>query len=41
MKLKALSLYANVGIAETYFEKLGIEVVLANELIQNRCNFYV
>ena len=40
MKLKALSLYANVGIAETYFEKLGIEVVLANELIQNRCNFY-
>jgi DNA (cytosine-5)-methyltransferase 1 len=39
-KLKALSLFANVGIAETYLEQIGINVVLANELEPQRVKFY-
>lgn len=38
--VKALSLFANVGIAETYLADLGIEVVVANELVEERCKFY-
>lgn len=38
--VKALSLFANVGIAETYLSELGIEVVIANELVEERCEFY-
>ena len=29
-KIKAMSLFANVGIAETYLKEIGIDVVLAN-----------
>ena len=32
-KLKGLSLFANVGVAETYLSKSGIEIVLANEMV--------
>ena len=39
-KIKALSLFANVGIAETYFEEIGIQVVVANELLEKRAKFY-
>lgn len=39
-KVKALSLFANVGIAETYLSDLGIDVVVANELVEERCKFY-
>lgn len=39
-KIKVLSLFANVGIAETYFKELGIEVVLANEIVNQRARFY-
>lgn len=39
-KLKALSLFANVGIAEAYFDEIGIEVLLANELDEQRAKFY-
>lgn len=39
-RVKALSLFANVGIAESYFKELGIDVVAANELIEERCRFY-
>lgn len=39
-RVGALSLFANVGIAETYFKELGIDVVAANELIEERCRFY-
>ena len=39
-KIKALSLFANVGIAETYLEELGIEVVCANEIDKQRVKFY-
>lgn len=38
--MNGLSLFANVGIAETYLEDLGINIVLANELLENRCKFY-
>lgn len=39
-KIKALSLFANVGIAETYLKEVGIDVVLANEIDSQRVKFY-
>lgn len=39
-KIKALSMFSNVGIAETCFEELGIDVVVANEIIEERARFY-
>lgn len=39
-KIKALSLFANVGIAETYLDNIGIDVVLANEIDEKRVKFY-
>lgn len=39
-RIKAVSLFANVGIAETYFKDLGIDVVVANELVEERSRFY-
>ena len=38
--IKAASLFSNVGIAETYLKKYGIEVVVANELLKDRAKFY-
>lgn len=38
--VKALSLFSNVGVAETYLAELGVEVVVANELLEERCAFY-
>lgn len=38
--IKALSLFANVGIAEAYLEEIGIEVVVANEIDAKRVDFY-
>lgn len=38
--LKALSLFCNVGLAETYFEDVGIDVKVANELLPERSKFY-
>lgn len=38
--MKGLSLFVNVGIAETYLEELGLDIVVANELLENRCKFY-
>ncbi len=35
-----LSLFANVGIAETYLKELNINIAVANELLENRCKFY-
>ena len=40
MKLKALSLFSSVGLAETYFKKYGIDLCVANELIPNRARFH-
>lgn len=39
-KLKGLSLFANVGMAETYLPELGIDIVTANELLEERASFY-
>ena len=38
--MKAVSLFANVGIAETYIQNHNIDVVVANELLEKRANFY-
>lgn len=38
--MKALSLFANVGVAEAYLADIGIDVVVANELEENRSRFY-
>ena len=38
--MKALSLFANVGIAETYLSQIGLDVVVANELEEKRAAFY-
>lgn len=40
MEYKGLSLFANVGIAETYLKSIGFPVVLANELLPERVKFY-
>lgn len=39
-KIKGLSLFANVGVAEALFEGIGVNIVLANELIEKRAQFY-
>ncbi len=39
-KLIGLSLFANVGVAEAYLEELGVNIALANELIEERARFY-
>lgn len=39
-KLKATSLFSNVGIAEAYLKDIGIDVVLANEIDVDRARFY-
>jgi len=38
--LNGVSLFANVGIAETYIKNHGINIVVANELLEDRANFY-
>lgn len=38
--IKGTSLFSNIGISETYFSDFGVEIVLANELIKKRCDFY-
>ena len=39
-KLKGLSLFANVGIAEAYLEELGVDIKIANEIDKTRAKFY-
>jgi len=39
-RFKCLSLFANVGIGETYFDQCGIDVVVANEFLPDRAEFY-
>ena len=34
------SLFSSAGIAETYFEEVGINIIAANELVQERANLY-
>ena len=40
MNLKALSLFSSAGVAETYFEKHGVEVAVASELLPERAAFH-
>lgn len=39
-KLKVLSLFSNVGIAEAYLGDIGLEVCIANEIDEKRAKFY-
>lgn len=39
-KLIGLSLFANVGIAEAYMKDIGVDIVIANEIDENRARFY-
>lgn len=38
--MNGLSLFANVGIGETFLEEVGVNIIVANELIEKRANFY-
>lgn len=38
--IRAVSLFSNVGIAETYLRDLDIHVAVANELVEQRAAFY-
>jgi DNA (cytosine-5)-methyltransferase 1 len=40
MQIKALSLFACSGIGELLLHENGIDTVVANELLQERCDFY-
>lgn len=39
--MNGLSLFANVGIAETYLEEVGLNIKVANELLKERADFYL
>ncbi len=39
-KLRGLSLFANVGVAEAYLDSIGVDILIANELIEERARFY-
>jgi hypothetical protein len=39
-KMKKLSLFSCSGIAEYYLKKTNIDIVLANELLEERCKIY-
>jgi DNA (cytosine-5)-methyltransferase 1 len=39
-KMKVLSLFSNIGVAEAYFIDMNIEVPVANELIERRAKLY-
>lgn len=39
-KIKALSLFANIGVAEAYLGNIGVDVVLANEIDNKRVDIY-
>ncbi|MBU3075608.1 DNA cytosine methyltransferase [Clostridium estertheticum] len=38
--MKAVSLFANIGVAEAYLKDIGINVVVANEIIKRRADLY-
>ncbi len=39
-RLKGISLFASAGIGETYFKDIGIDIVVANELLERRAYLY-
>lgn len=38
--MNAVSLFANIGVAEAYLDRIGINVLVANELIERRAKLY-
>lgn len=38
--MRAVSLFSNVGIAETFLSEIGVHVAVANELVPQRAAFY-
>lgn len=40
MEIRCLSLFANVGIAEALFAEIGVKVLIANEIVEERARFY-
>lgn len=38
--MNAVSLFANIGVAEAYLDSIGIDVLVANELIERRAKLY-
>jgi DNA (cytosine-5)-methyltransferase 1 len=39
-KLRGLSLFANVGVAEALFDTIDVEILIANEIDEKRAQFY-
>ena len=39
-RLNVLSLFSNIGVAEAYFEQIGVNVVVANEIDERRAILY-
>ena len=39
-RLKGISLFASAGIGETYFKDIGIDIVVANKLVEGRAKLY-
>ena len=39
-KIKAVSLFSSAGIGELYLRDLGIEVIVANEIVNQRAKLY-
>lgn len=39
-RLAGISLFASAGIGETYFKDVGIDIKVANELLEKRANLY-
>lgn len=39
-RLRGLSLFANVGVAEAYLKEIGIDIIIANEIDIKRARFY-
>lgn len=40
IKLRGLSLFSNVGVAEAYLRSVGVKIEVANEFIPERAKFY-
>lgn len=40
IKYNILSLFANIGVAEAYLDKIGVHVAVANEVIERRAKLY-
>ncbi|MBD5087041.1 MAG: DNA cytosine methyltransferase [Clostridiales bacterium] len=39
-KINIMSLFANIGVAEAYMERIGARITVANELIKRRADLY-